>query len=186
MKKACVFFADGTEEVEGLMVVDILRRAGAEVKTVSVMGRPWVLTSHGIEMKTDAVFEEMEFADEDLLVLPGGLPGTDYLGAHEGLCGELSRAFEEGRYIAAICAAPGVFAGLGLLNGKKATSHPCREELLKSSGAEYLEKAVVRDGNIITSRGLGTALSFSLELAGILEGKEAAEKIAEAVVCAEV
>ena len=181
MKKACVFFADGTEEVEGLMAVDMLRRGGVDVTTVSVMGRPWIISSHGIEMKTDQLFEDMDFEDQDLLVLPGGLPGADHLRRHSGLCKILRRFNEEKKYVAAICAAPGILAELGFLDGKKATCHTCRRELLKEKGAICQNAPVVCDGKIITGSGVGGALDFSLRLVEILSGKEKADEIRQAI-----
>ena len=182
MKKACVFFADGTEEVEGLMVVDLLRRGGIHVTTVSIMGRGWVKTSHDIEMKTDKMFDEVDYGAQDLLVLPGGLPGTDYLREHEGLKTILRKFYEERKYMAAICAAPEGFAKMGFLKGKKAVSHPCRKELLEDCGAIFTGCPVECDENIVTGCGLGTAIDFSLKLVELLVGKEEADKIGEAIV----
>lgn len=182
MKKACVFFADGTEEVEGLMAVDILRRGGVDVTTVSVMGRPWILSSHKVELKMDQVFENMNFQDQDMLVLPGGLPGTDHLENHDGLRELLKTFRNNGKYLAAICAAPGILAKMGFLKGKKATSHTSREEVLKKEGAEFVKQPVVCDGSLITGSGVGGALDFSLMLVERLVSTEMAEQIKEAIV----
>ena len=117
-KKVYVFLADGFEEIEGLTVVDLLRRAGVEVTTVSIMEEAMIHGAHGIDVMADCMFEEADFADGDMLVLPGGLPGTAYLGEHEGLA-ELIRQYDrEERYLAAICAAPRIFGRMGLLEGK--------------------------------------------------------------------
>ena len=111
MKKVCVFLADGFEEIEGLTVVDILRRAGIDTETVSVMGRKQINGSHGIIVEADKVFEEADIADADMIVLPGGMPGTLNLKAHEGLKTQILSFDSQGKYIAAICAAPTVQIG---------------------------------------------------------------------------
>ena len=124
MKKACVFLADGFEEVEGLTVVDLLRRANVEVTMVSIKKEKEITGAHGIAVLADACFEDMAYEAQDLLVLPGGMPGTTNLGAHAGLTEALVKAYEAGKYVAAICAAPSVLGRLGILEGKNATSYP--------------------------------------------------------------
>lgn len=180
MGRVYVFLADGFEEIEGLTVVDLLRRAGAEVVTVSINGTKQICGSHKIEIGADAIFEETDFSDAELLVLPGGMPGTKYLGAHEGLTGLLRQTNEAGGGIAAICAAPSVLGDLGILKGKKATSFPGFEERL--AGAEVQTCSVVTDGNVTTSRGMGTAIDFGLELVRRLFGEEKAEDLAKAII----
>ena len=133
MEKAYVFLADGFEEIEGLTVVDILRRAGADTQTVSVMGRKEITGSHRITLQADLVFEETSFEDGTLFVLPGGMPGTKHLGAHEGLTSLLKKAAAEGKRVAAICAAPSVLGDLGLLEGKHAVCYPGFEDRLKGA-----------------------------------------------------
>ena len=123
MSLVYVFFADGFEEVEALTTVDLLRRAGEDVRMVSIMGRKNVTGSHNISVDCDMVFEEIG-KTADLLVLPGGLPGTDHLRAHRELNHLLMEQYNDGRLLAAICAAPSVFAGLNFLKGRKATSYP--------------------------------------------------------------
>lgn len=181
MSKIYVFLADGFEEIEGLMVVDLLRRGGIRVTTVSIMGRLQVTGRSDIEVKADCLFEGVtSFADGDMLVLPGGMPGTRYLEEYEPLRKLILSYCEQGKKIAAICAAPTVFGKMGLLKGKKATCYPGMEELLLD--AECSEEEVVVYGNITTSRGLGTALVFSLKLIEQLEGPQRAQKVAESVV----
>ena len=119
MKKVVVFLADGFEEVEGLTVVDLLRRAGAVVETVSVMGKLQIDGAHGIPVEADELFEKAFFDDAELLVLPGGMPGTLHLKEHKGLADLLCKFNEKGKRIAAICAAPTVFGALGLLKESK-------------------------------------------------------------------
>lgn len=174
-----LFMADGFEEVEGLTVVDLVRRAGIELKTVSVMGRIEVTGAHGIEVKADCLFEDMKEPAE-MLILPGGVPGTPNLKAHKGLQQLICKSAEQGIYLAAICAAPTVYGELGLLKGKKATCYPGLENGLL--GAEVVYDNVAADGNFITSRGVGTAIDFSLKLVEVLKNKAEADKIAKAIV----
>ena len=122
--------ADGTEEVEALTVVDLLRRAKVEVVTVSVMGRKQVITSHNIGVDTDELYGASDYTDGDMIVLPGGMPGTTHLMEHEGLRKVLFSYKEAGKYLAAICAAPSVYGRNGMLAGKKATCYPGFEEEL--------------------------------------------------------
>ena len=180
MKKAYIFLAEGFEEVEAMTPVDLLRRAGVEVTLVSVTGSRLVCGARQITVQADILFEEADFSDADLLILPGGMPGTLHLGDCEGLKGFLMKAAEENGRIAAICAAPTVLGKLGLLNGRKAICYPGMEDGL--TGAEVTVEPVVTDGNITTSRGLGTAIPFALRLIEELSGKETADRIAESVV----
>lgn len=178
MSLVYVFCADGFEEVEGLTTVDLLRRAGVEVKTVSIMGRQKVTGSHQITIETDMLFEDLQ-QEAELLVLPGGLPGTDYLRTHEGLTELLKSQYEKEGWIAAICAAPSVFAGLGFLKDRKATSYPgCVDG---TECGTYVEEPVVVDGHVVTSRGVGTAIDFALRLIEELKGKDKADQIAASI-----
>ncbi|MBR5047330.1 MAG: DJ-1/PfpI family protein [Eubacterium sp.] len=174
-----VFFAEGFEEVEALTAVDLIRRSGEKLQTVSVMGEKRVTGSHGITIETDILFDEVSLP-ADMLVLPGGMPGTKNLGAHEGLCKLLRQQYEEEGWLAAICAAPSVFAGLGFLKDRKATSYP--GAVTDRDCGAYLEEEVVADGNIVTSRGVGTAIPFALKLVEILKGKEMADKISGSII----
>ena len=179
-KKVCVFLADGFEEIEGLTVVDLLRRAGVEVTTVSITGSTMIHGAHGIDVQADKLFDEFDYEGQDMLVLPGGMPGTLNLGKHEGLEELLKQFYSEDKYIAAICAAPSVLGKYGFLNGKKATSYPGFDEALV--GAEYTEDAVAVSGNIITSRGLGTAIPFSLALIEQLIDGDKAKEIGKSII----
>ena len=180
MKKAVVFLADGFEEVEALTVVDLLRRAGVLVDTVSVSGKIMVKGSHGIEVKTEALVGEEDFAEVSLVVLPGGMPGTLHLKEHAQVRRICETFFADGRLVAAICAAPTVLADIGLLEGRNATCYPAMEE--KMAGAILSREPVVADGNIITSRGVGTAIAFALKLIQALMGKEKADEIGQSIV----
>lgn len=180
MANVYVFTADGFEEIEGLTVVDLMRRAGAQVRMVSISDGLAVKGSHGIEIKADTFFDDVDFDQADLLVLPGGMPGTLHLGEHEGLTGLLQDFAAKGKRVAAICAAPSVLGGLGLLKGKRAVCYPGFED--KLTGAQVEMEEVVTDGCITTSRGLGTAIPFALELISLLFGPEKAEEIKKSVI----
>ena len=178
--KVCVFLADGFEEIEGLTVVDILRRAGVEVTMMSVTGNVSIKGSHGIGVEADSLFDKNAAAEADMLVLPGGMPGTLTLQEHEGLK-ELLKAFDEQKKsIAAICAAPSILGGLGMLQGKKACAYPSFEEKLE--GADVQQVPGVTDGNITTGRGMGAAIPFALRLTEILCGEEKAEEVRKSIV----
>lgn len=180
MEKAYIFLADGFEEIEGLTVVDILRRAGIEIQMVSIMGRKQVKGSHGIAVEADVTFEDAALEDGTLYVLPGGMPGTRFLGEHEALGRLLKEAAAAGKRVAAICAAPSVLGGLGLLEGKEAVCYPGFEDRL--TGAKVLREQAVVSGNIITSRGMGTAIPFALTLVAELKGQETADELGKSII----
>lgn len=173
MKKANVYLAEGFEEIEALTVVDVLRRAGVEVNTVSISSAKEVRGAHQISVIADKTFDEINNQEADLLVLPGGMPGTVNLEKHEGLRALIKEFYHDEKLIGAICAAPSILGKMELLESSMATCYPGFEKELK--GAIHSEDAVIRHKNIITSRGPGTAILFALELAGILVGKEQAE-----------
>ena len=176
MEKVLVFLADGFEECEGLLAVDILRRAGAEVTTASVMQRRKITSAHKVELYADQMAEDIDAAEYDAVVLPGGIPGTPNLAASP-IVAETCRAFAAaGKLVAAICAAPSILGGLGLLQGKKATVYPGMEDTL--TGAVPTAGEVVTDGNIITSRSMGTAIPFALTIAAHLFGAARAQQLA--------
>lgn len=180
MGSVYVFLADGFEDIEGLAVVDLLRRAKIETKTVSIKETREVQTSHGITLYTDILFTETDFSDAEILVLPGGLKGTQNLQAYEPLTTLLNTFYKEEKKIAAICAAPSIFGALGFLKGRKATSYPSFME--KLDGAVLSTERVVKDGHVITSRGMGTAIDFGLALIAELCGPEKAEEISSQIV----
>lgn len=175
-----VFLADGFEEIEGLTVADVLRRAGLKVQTVSIMGRAQVTGAHGIPVIADTVLEEADFEEAELLVLPGGMPGTRYLGECGALTKRLLEFHAAGRKLAAICAAPSVLGDLGILEGRKAVCYPGFEERLR--GADVGKEAVALDGNVMTSRGPGTALPFALALVSWLKSDEESARIRESMI----
>lgn len=178
MAKVAVFIADGSEEVEAITPVDILRRAKVEVDVVSVMPEREIVASRNVRITADKLLDEISFDDYDLLVLPGGVRGTNNLNACEELKKNLVRFNDQGKGIAAICAAPTVFAGLGILNGKTSTCNPGFWEELGANGANVIEdRKVVVNGNIITSQAMGTSVDFGLALVGYLCGEEAKEEL---------
>ena len=169
MSKAVVFFADGTEECEALLVVDLLRRAKVEVIVASAMGRRELVSSHKIHLTADALAEEVDYSDVDMVVLPGGIPGTPNLAANKTVTETCAAFAKAGRKVAAICAAPSILASLGLLEGRNATAHAGFQDQL--AGAIVHDEEVVVDGNITTSYGLGGAIPFALELVRQLAGQ---------------
>lgn len=179
-QKVCVFLADGFEEIEGLTVVDLLRRGKVETITVSIMGRLEIEGSHGIKVMADQLFENMSFDDVTMLVLPGGIPGTPNLQEHEGLNVLLKKFNEEGKYLAAICAAPRIFGGLGFLKDRPACCHPSQEDVLYSK--EVSSENVVVSDHIITSRGMGTAIDFGLKLLEITTDADTTEHVKNGIV----
>lgn len=179
MSKAVVFFADGTEECEALLVVDLLRRAGVSVTVASAMGRRELTSSHGIALLADALAEEVDYSGVDLIVLPGGIPGTPNLAANKAVVEAVKAFCAAGKKVAAICAAPSILGGLGLLDGKKATAHAAFQD--KLGQAAVLDTEVVVDGNLTTSYGLGGAIPFALELVRQLQGAAEAERIQSAI-----
>ena len=156
MSKAVVFFADGTEECEALLVVDLMRRAKVEVIVASAMGRRELVSSHKIHLTADALAEEVDYSDVDMVVLPGGIPGTPNLAANKTVTETCAAFAKAGRKVAAICAAPSILASLGLLEGRNATAHAGFQDQL--AGAIVHDEEVVVDGNITTSYGLGGAI----------------------------
>lgn len=179
MAKVYAYLAEGLEEVECLAVVDVLRRSGVDVTMVSITGAKEITGSHGIKFMADALFEEANSDAADVLFLPGGMPGTNHLKAHEGLKAAIEKANKQGRRVAAICAAPSVLGSMGLLKGRTATCYPGFEDQL--TGVSYTSQGVVTDGNITTSRGLGYALDLGLELIRLLQGPQQAQKIAASI-----
>ncbi len=179
MAKVYIFLADGFEEIEAFTVVDLLRRADIDIVTISMTGSMLVTGSHRITTVAEALFHTLDYSDADMLVLPGGMPGTKNLEEHPGLDALLKDFAAKNKKIAAICAAPRVLGAKGLLEGKKATCYPGHEEALH--GAKLMREDVVRDGNIITSRGMGTAIDFSLAIIRKLKGAEEATRISDQI-----
>jgi len=178
MKKTYVFLADGFEDVEALIPVDVLRRGGVDVVTVSITDFPLSRSAHGVNIETDTVFKQCNFADADLLLLPGGMPGASNLFEHKGVCKAVADQLAAGRKVAAICAAPAVVLGqLGLLKGRRATCYPGFEQML--DGATYTADLVTVDGNVTTAEGPAAAFPFAYELLAQLTDLQTSDQIAE-------
>ena len=177
---SCVLMplAPGFEEIEAITVIDLLRRAGIEVHTAA-LGALRVTGSHGIAVEADILLDDVRASDFDMIVLPGGMPGAEHL-KQDARVIELLRQFAtQGRYTAAICAAPGVLAHAGLLTGRAATSFPGFLDAGSAPGIRLKSEPVVTDGKVVTSRGPGTAIDFGLALIELLEGPEARRVVEE-------
>lgn len=171
-----IFLANGFEEIEALTVADLLRRAEIQIKTVSIMEDKLVYGAHGIGVEADILFKEGLYDKCAMLILPGGMPGTTNLCNHRELNEELKEFAAAGKPVAAICAAPMVLAKAGLLQGHEATIYEGMEEEL--TGAVHRSDKVVVSGNVITSKGPGTAMDFALAIIAYLKGAEKAKEIA--------
>jgi 4-methyl-5(b-hydroxyethyl)-thiazole monophosphate biosynthesis len=176
MAKVLMPLAAGFEEIEALTIVDILRRAAIDVVLAGLQPGP-IAGAHNITVIPDMTLEDVTADMFDMIVLPGGQPGTNNLNADSRLHALLNEFSTKEKIIGAICAAPIVLAAAGLLQGKNATCYPAYRN--KLDGAVYEEKSVVCDGNLITSRGPGTAMSFGLEIAARLAGREVADRVSE-------
>ena len=175
-KRIAVHLANGFEEIEAISIIDVLRRAGLDVLTVSVTGKLEVNGAHQIKVLADELFENVDYSRIYMIVLPGGMPGAANLNAHEGLRQKIKMFVAENKQLAAICAAPLVFGNLGILEGRQAVCYPGFENQLK--GADILQVPVVESGNIITGRGPGVAIQFALKLVEKLISAEKAELLA--------
>ena len=179
MAKVFQFMANGFEDIEALIPVDVLRRGGVDIKTVSIYDTNIVESAHGVQMVADLTFDEVEdeLASADLLMLPGGMPGATNLNEHEGLRRALVAQAEAGKMVSAICAAPLVLGGLGILKGKRATCYPGFEQTLE--GAEYTGDLWTIDGNVITGEGPAAAFPYAYSLLALLTSEETAREVAE-------
>ena len=176
MKKVIVFLAEGFEEIEAISIIDVLRRAEVSVTTVSISKEKEVKGAHNIPVVADKLFDELDFASYDMIVLPGGMPGAKNLQEHEGVIKQIE-AFEKNKQIGAICAAPMILGGMGLLKGKRATCYPGFEaELIE---AKITDEAVTVDGNITTGKGPAFAMQFALQLVETLAGKATRNEVSD-------
>jgi DJ-1 family protein len=176
MKKAFVFLANGFEDIEAIGTIDVLRRGELDVTTVSISNQREVTSAYKNTVLADKLFNDVDLAEGDILILPGGMPGASNLNEHKELKEWLVKYNNEGKYIAAICAAPLVLGGLGILKGKKATCYPSFESTL--IGATHVEDGVVVDDNVITGKGPGFAICFGLKIVELLQGKTKADEVA--------
>lgn len=168
--KVILFLADGFEEIEALATVDILRRAEIAVETVSISATRTVTGAHNVPVTADTVFNDADFTDVQMVILPGGMPGAQHLNEHDGVRKVVTESLAKGKRIAAICAAPMVFGEMNLLNGKRATCYPGIEPRL--IGAQVTGEKVTVDGLITTGKGPGLAFDFALQLVEQIAGKE--------------
>lgn len=175
-----VFLAAGFEEIEALTVVDLCRRAGIPTDMVSVTEDRRVISSHGVEVTADKRLAEVDFSEVEMIVLPGGMPGTLNLEACEPLMEQVKAFDKKGNFISAICAAPTIFGHLGLLQGREACCYPGMEDGLLGAKVTMEETAV--SGHILTSRGMGTAIPFGLKIVERFKGETAAAELAEKIV----
>lgn len=169
------FLATGFEEVEALGPIDVCRRAGLEVKTVSITDNIAVEGSHGVSIVADSMFADNDYSDADLLFLPGGMPGAANLDAHEGLREVILAHHKEGKPLSAICAAPLVYGNLGITDGKNATCYPGFEKYL--TGANYTASLVEKDGLLITGKGPAAALELGYTIVAHFKGESEAEAL---------
>lgn len=172
--------AAGFEEIEALSVVDLLRRAEITTDLVSITNKYTVEGAHNISVIADKVFKEVDFTEVDMIVLPGGMPGTKNLEAFEPLMEQLDCFHNAAKHIAAICAAPSILGHRGMLRGKKACCFPGFEDELKE--ADVTKNPIEKSEHIITSRGMGTAIDFGLEIVACFKGQESAHKLAEKII----
>ena len=177
-KMIYILLADGFEEIEALTPLDMLRRANAPVKTVSITERREVVGAHGITVLADLTFTD-DLEKASLLVLPGGMPGAANLDASAFVSALIKETAEGGGHLAAICAAPMVLGHLGLLKGKRAVCYPGFEGELH--GASLADAPVVTDGNVTTAMGMGAAISFGAELVRLVSSEETARQLRSAI-----
>jgi len=178
MARVLVPLAQGCEELEAVTIIDLLRRAGIEVVTAGLEEGP-VQCSRGVVLVPDTTLDRVLSEEFDMVVLPGGLPGADHLQNDPRIRELLQRMARQGRYTAAICAAPKVLATAGLLEARQATSYPGVLEAMDLPATRLLDRPVVIDGKVVTSRGPGTAMDFALELIELLLGGEARRQVEE-------
>ena len=169
----------GFEETEAIAPLDLLRRAGVEVRTVGVNGKI-IRSSHKVGIEADILLEELDLSDCEMIVLPGGLGGVTSVRASQGAMDALRRAWDDGKFVAAICAGPTVLAALGITDGKNAPCYPGCESGMGS--ANMVTCAAIQDGRLITGASAGCAIPFGLKLVEALKGKDEADRIAAQIV----
>ncbi len=175
------FLANGFEEVEALAPVDILRRGGVEVITVSTNSTREVTSSHGVTILADTCWDDLtRLGEADMLLLPGGMPGSTNLRDNDKLIAALQAHYKAGKKVGAICAAPLVLAHAGLLEGRQATIYPGMDSYLK--GAQYKEALYVEDGNIITGEGPAAVLPYAYRILSYFVGEEKANEVASGMI----
>lgn len=178
--KVFVFLATGFEEIEAVSIIDVLRRGSINTVVVSVTGEKLVMGAHHIPIQADVLFEQQDFAEGTMLVLPGGIPGTTNLEAYKPLGNLINEYYKKGKQLAAICAAPLILGKMRLLRNEEAICYPGYEEFLED--AVLSKERVVRSGKIITGKGAGCAIEFALKIVETLKGQELADKLATAMI----
>jgi 4-methyl-5(b-hydroxyethyl)-thiazole monophosphate biosynthesis len=176
MARVLVPLAQGCEELEAVTITDLLTRAGVTVVTAGLDDQP-VKASRGMTLLPDTTLDDINTDEFDMVVLPGGLPGADYLDADPRIHAILKQLHQQGKYTAAICAAPKVLAGAGLLDGRQATSYPGVLDGMDLPQVQVISDAVISDNRVITSRGPGTAMDFALVLIEQLKGREIRDQV---------
>jgi 4-methyl-5(b-hydroxyethyl)-thiazole monophosphate biosynthesis len=175
-----LFLATGFEEIEAVAPMDVFRRAGINLTTVSITEDIVVTGAHNIGVEADEMFDEMDFSGDFLIYLPGGMPGTTNLDNHEGLKALLTQQLAKGKKVAAICAAPSILGKMGVLKDKEAVCYPGFESQL--TGAKIPETNMAKSDNILTAKGPGVAIPFALKIVEELKGKQVAEEVAAAMI----
>lgn len=178
--KIGIFFGNGYEEIEALTVVDLCRRAGLSIDMISISDERKVAGSHGIVVEMDQILSEVDFDALDMIVLPGGMPGTKNLEACKGLMDQVDRFYENGKYVAAICAAPSILGHKGFVKGRKACCYPGFESAME--GAEVVKEEVVVSDHLIMSRGMGCAIPFGLKIVETFTNAETAKQLSDSVI----
>ena len=179
MSKSYVFLAEGFEEIEAITVVDVMRRAGMDVKTVSITDRREVAGAHGVTISADLTFKQADFSDSEWLILPGGMPGATNLAACDALNDDLQKHWLKQGKIASICASPAVvLAPLDIIRGQNATCYPSFKADLEKGGATYVDMRVVESGNLITSNGPSSAFVFAFAIVAASLGEDVASSVA--------
>lgn len=180
MAKVAIFLATGFEEIEALTVVDLLRRVHVEIDMVSITGEKKAIGSHNIIVETDKTINQLDFNEYDMLILPGGMPGTLNLEACEVLMSQTDAFYKQDKWLAAICAAPGILGHRHMLEGRLACCYPGFEKDLL--GANVSLEPVCVDGKIITSRGMGCAVEFGLKIVEIFLGENVSKDLAGKII----
>ncbi len=175
MAKVYEFLANGFEDIEALGPVDVLRRGGIVVKTVSIGDSLMVESAHGVQVKADMMFADADFSDADMLLIPGGMPGAKNIDEHEGVRRAVLRQTEQKKLVGAICAGPMVLGHLGLLRGKRATCYPGFETEL--DGATYTAEQYTVDGNIVTGKGPGATLDYAYAILALMKGEQVVDEL---------
>ena len=179
MNQVFIQLAEGFEEIEAVTIIDVLRRAEIEVITVSITGKSFVRGAHNIVIQADTLFEDVNFDDGSMIILPGGMPGAKNLNEHKGLKNQILAYESSGKFLGAICAAPMVFGNLSIFKGRKAVCYPGFEKYINDADIQKIPFVV--DERIITGRGVGAALKFSLEIVKIVKGVDIAERLRQAM-----